>query len=457
MDFSLTDTIAAVATPQGEGGLAVVRVSGIVAFHIADEIFRGASLREAPTHTLHHGWLAAADGPIDEVVAAVFRAPRSYTAEDVVELSCHGGRLPAQRVLAALLAAGARLARPGEFTLRAFLNGRIDLVQAEAVAELIGARSEIAYRAALSRLAGGMSHSLLEWRELVADVLAEVEARVDFAEDVGGVELTPALLRRIGEAERALSLGASSAAWARALREGVQVAIAGPPNAGKSSLFNRLVGEERAIVTEIAGTTRDRVSATIEIEGALFTLSDTAGLRESDDLIEAKGIDRARAALEQSHVVVWVVDAAAAHCGTNGDRPPEGALAGKRVVVALNKLDLGVSAAGERFEDAMTRAHGEVVRASAESGDGVAELAAAIARAAGFEPGDTLASERQVLVMTRAAEALARARAQGEAAAPGEIVAVELNEALRALDELLGRCFDEDMLDRIFSRFCVGK
>ena len=459
LELALDDTIAAIATPAGEGGLAVVRVSGPRALEVAGAVFRGSvALTQVASHTLHHGWLgdaARSDERIDEVVAAVFRAPASYTREDVVELSCHGGRLPAQRTLAALLAAGARLAGPGEFTLRAFLNGRIDLVQAEAVAELIGARSDAMHRAALSRLAGEMSRDLRARREEIADLLAEVEARVDFAEDVGGIEVPAAVLQRIATARAGLDARLRGAAWARALREGVQVVIAGPPNAGKSSLFNRLVGEDRAIVTAVPGTTRDRVSATLELEGALFTLSDTAGLREGGDEVEVLGIERTRHALAESQVVVWVVDGSTALLAAS--LPPAGALAGKRAVVVLNKQDLGAAC----DEGALVAALGAdgcgVVRASARTGAGAEAVAAALVRAAGFEPGDVLASERQALVLARACEALARAGEQGGAGAPGEIVALELRDALRALEELLGMHASEDLLDRIFARFCVGK
>jgi tRNA modification GTPase len=456
MDLALDDTIAAIATPQGEGGLAVVRVSGPDALAIADRVFRGAPLSRAAASTLHHGWLEGGER-IDEAVAAVFRSPASYTREDVVELSCHGGRLPAQRALAALLAAGARLAGPGEFTLRAFLNGRIDLVQAEAVAELIGARSEAMHRAALARLAGELSRELRAHREELLEALAEVEARVDFAEDVGGVEVPPAVRGRIDAIAAALAACLRGAAWGRALREGVQVAIAGPPNAGKSSLFNRLVGEERAIVTPIPGTTRDRVSATVELEGALFTLSDTAGLREGGDEVETIGIERAYAALAESHVVLWVVDGSQPGIGPISERPPLDAFVGKRVVLAMNKHDLGAVANGAVLAAAIGAFRCELVHVSARSGEGVEAISAALVRAAGFEPGDVLASERQALVLRRACDALARASEQGAAGAPGEIVAIELREAITALEELLGLQPSEDLLDRIFSKFCVGK
>ncbi len=455
MDFALDDTIAAIATPPGEAGLAVVRVSGARALAVADAVFRGrAPLADAAGHTLHHGWLGAGER-VDEVVAAVFRAPASYTREDVVELSCHGGRLPARRALELLLAAGARAARPGEFTLRAFLGGRLDLVQAEAVAELIGARSDAAHRAALARLAGDLSSALRGELEALADLLAEVEARVDFAEDVGGIEVPEHVRAGITRVAAELAARRRGAAWARALREGVQVAIVGRPNAGKSSLFNRLVGEDRAIVTALPGTTRDRVSATVELQGALFTLSDTAGLRVAADEIEAHGIARARQALETSRLAIWVVDASVPADGE--DAQVAAALAGRAVVLALNKCDLPLANAGATVASWEALAADARVRTSAVTGAGVDELAASLVRVAGFEPGDLLASERQFEGLARACEALLRADAEAAGGAPGEIVAIELRAAMGELEELLGVRVSDDMLGRIFARFCVGK
>jgi len=455
MRLALDDTIAAIATPPGEAGLAVVRVSGPLALALADRVFRGrAPLAHAAGHTLHHGWLEG-EQRVDEVVAAIFRAPASYTREDVVEFSCHGGAMPARRTLELLLAAGARAAEPGEFTLRAFLNGRLDLVQAEAVAELIHARSDALHRAALARLAGELSRELRERLEAVADLVAEVEARVDFAEDVGGIEVPPAVIARIERERAELARRSSGAAWARALREGVQVAIVGRPNAGKSSLFNRLVGEERAIVTATPGTTRDRVSATVELQGALFTLSDTAGLREGGDEIEALGIERARRAVETSRVVLWVVDGSRPAALADASLAP--ALAGKRVLLALNKRDLGVRLEPAALLSALAAERADAVTVSALTGEGVAETQLALARVAGFEPGDVLASERQAHTLERACAALARAADEGRRGAPGEIVALELRESLAALEELLGVRVSDDLLERVFSRFCVGK
>jgi tRNA modification GTPase len=398
------------------------------------------------------------EGCIDEVVVALFRAPHSYTREDVVEISCHGGAMPARRMLAALLACGARLARPGEFTLRAFLNGRIDLAQAEAVADLIHAETMAAHELALSQLAGELSRRLEVVSERVADALAEVEARVDFAEDVGGIEVPPHVSAAIAEAERALAELLAGADYARAVREGLRVPIVGRPNVGKSSLFNALLGEERAIVTAVPGTTRDRVSEAIEVAGVRVTLSDLAGLRESREPVEAIGIERAREALESAPVALWVVNGAEPLASE--DRWIAERLRAKRVLVALNKRDLPALTRDEHVTALLDGEPRRVVAVSAARREGLEELRAALAELLGAKGGGqaaALGNVRHAEALGRAHAALAQAGAAATRGAPGEIVALELRESLAAIGEVTGRSVGEDLLDRIFSRFCIGK
>ena len=473
--LSLGDTIAAAATGGGPAGLAVVRVSGPGALGVADAVFRGATaLSAAPTHTLHHGWAVApptragpalarlepsAGATLDEVVVAVFRAPRSYTREDVVEFSCHGGEWSARRLLASLLASGARLAGPGEFTLRAFLNGRLDLAQAEAVADVIHAATSRAHELALSQLKGELSARLEAIGERLADAVAEVEARVDFAEDVGGIEVPAHVVAAIEAVDRELAELLAASSFARAVREGLRVPLVGRPNVGKSSLFNALVGEDRAIVAAVPGTTRDRVSETIDLEGIRVTLSDTAGLRATPEPVEALGIARTERAIEEGAAVLWVVDGSAPLC--DEDHSVAARLKGRRITIALNKRDRpGVV----RVEEAQALAggHAPVVAVSATRGEGVDELRATLACELGLESGErslavAVSTPRHIEALERAKEALGRGITAARAAAPGEIVALELGEALRAIGEVTGRAASEDLLERIFSRFCIGK
>ena len=470
MSLVLDDTIAALATAPGAAGLAVIRVSGGSAVSVAEAVFQGAVLAEAPSHTLHHGWViwprgrAAPGGRtpgtrLDEVVAAIFRAPRSYTREDVVELSCHGGEQSTGSVLAALYAAGARPARPGEFTLRAFLNGRLDLAQAEAVADLIHASTDRARQMALSQLAGALSERLRTLTDRIADAAAEVEARVDFAEDVGGVEVPPHVRTAIAELAGELEDWLASAPYARAVRDGARVAIVGRPNVGKSSLFNALVGEERAIVAPLPGTTRDRVSETLEVEGIRLSLSDTAGLRETVDSIEAQGVLRAEEALDSAVAAIWVVDGSCALSAE--DRALAARLAGRRVVAVRNKQDLSPAFPAADLA-ALLPGGTPALSTSARTGEGIHELRRALAELLGANAREgaeaaAVGNPRHIEALGRAKEAMERAAKEAAEGAPGEIVALELREGLAAISEVTGGAVGEDLLERIFSRFCIGK
>lgn len=472
----LDDTIAAIATAPGAAGLAVVRVSGAEALRIGDAVFRSGALghpvsgtlAEAAGHTLHHGWVFDPERPeraLDEVVAAVFKSPRSYTGEDTVEFSCHGGAVPARRVLEALRSAGARSAGPGEYTLRAFLRGRLDLAQAEAVADLVHAETESAGDLALAQLSGALSARLAAIEERITDAAAEVEARVDFAEDVGGIETPPHVRAAIAAVLAELDALLAGAPWARAVREGVRVPMVGLPNAGKSSLFNALLGEDRAIVTPEPGTTRDRVSERIELAGVAVTLSDTAGVRLATNPVEAMGVARALAALEGAALVLWVVDGTMPY-DEEGDDMLRAALAGKRVLLALTKRDLLAppASAPVTADEVLARIPGSEARAVSVSSvtlEGLDELREAFAALLGAAAAGGLAgavsNPRHTDALTRAREALARADEQAAKGAPGEIVALELREALSAVGEVTGRGAGAELLDRIFARFCIGK
>jgi tRNA modification GTPase len=434
------DTIAAVATPAGRGGIGIVRVSGPSAPDIARSL---TGRKPEPGKVMVCAFRDARGELLDEGIALYFKAPRSYTGEDVLELHGHGGPVVMQTLLGAVLDAGARLAEPGEYTRRAFLNGRLDLAQAEAVTDLIDAASREAARSALRSLAGEFSAALGALGAGLTELRALTEATLDFPEE----ELDP-LYRADAEAHLARLRAALEDVLAKSrqgslLRSGVQVVLAGRPNVGKSSLLNRLAGEERAIVTPVPGTTRDALREPVQIEGVPILLVDTAGLRESRDEVERLGMERTERELARADVVLVVLEAGRPQAP---DQPlPEGA----RQIRVLNKIDL--------LRDAAPGQSGDEVRVSAKTGAGLDALRAAILEAAGWQA----RGESVFLARERHLRALGRARKHLEAAAGlanrWELFAEELRLAQEALGEITGRVSADDLLGEIFSRFCIGK
>lgn len=384
MEFVQGDTIAAISTPAGEAGISVIRISGPEALEVAGRVFRGVF--PAESHSVAYGHVAdpSSGETLDEVLLTVFRAPRSYTREDVVEIGCHGGAVVARRVLRAVMRAGARAAGPGEFTARAFLHGRIDLSQAEAVLDLVRSRTGSAAAAALSQVRGGLSSEVRDVRLGIVDMAAWIEAGIDFPDEVGdppAQEIGRRLADAIGCIERLLKTGEKG----RVLREGLRVALAGRPNVGKSSLLNALLREERAIVTDIPGTTRDVIEESADISGVPVVLVDMAGVRETCDTIERIGVERARSEIAGAGVVVVVLDDSEGV--TPGDeRVVREVCAGPQpVVIAVNKVDLGHGGIGERdVEGLLGQRHTVkgVVRVSARTGEGLEGLEHAILSAA---------------------------------------------------------------------------
>ncbi len=448
------DTIVAPATAPGEAALAVIRLSGKKSFAIANSVFQGGvKISEAPSHTIHHGFIVdpASKEKIDEVLVSVFRAPKSYTAEDSVEISCHGGRAVVSAVVEALVRAGARAAQPGEFTQRAFLNGRIDLAQAEAVADLISAQSEASRRASLEQLEGHLSKKVNFLRESLLDVLAEVEANLDFPEE--GIEPQRAgqistTLTGVISQVRAL---AKSFKEGRVLREGYSVVIAGRPNVGKSSLLNALLEKERAIVTPVPGTTRDTIEEWALFSGVPVRLVDTAGLRERGGKIEKEGMRRTEEAIQKSDLVLLMLDASQKL--NDEDRQLLGKYQGRKQLLLYNKVDLLPQ------KPATVESNGSLY-ISATLGTGLDRLKEKIARMAV----PSFGTEQVLVTSARHKEALAkgfvyllRARRGLERGKGLELVAFELRRAVDALGEITGAIVTEDILGRVFSKFCVGK
>lgn len=453
-----TDTIAAVATPIGEGGIAVIRVSGPESLAIVQRCFEssnGRMLNEIPTHSVLHGEIRQDGRCLDEVLATVFRAPRSYTCEDTVEIGCHGGMIVTRLVLEAVLASGARLAMPGEFTQRAFLNGRLDLAQAEAVNDLIHARSELAASAAAAQLRGSLSVRIEAIRDVLMHVLAHVEAHIDFPDEDIAPETGARLLERLDSGSAELDALLATAWEGRVLRQGLKLAIIGRPNAGKSSLLNRLLGFERAIVTPMAGTTRDTIEESANIRGIPIVLVDTAGLRESADTIELEGMRRSRLAAEDADLVIHVLDGGLPLEQADVTLLEEGVGSDRRLIV-VNKMDL------QRQLVLPGASVGNALWISCETGEGLDELKAQIEKV--VWSGAVVGKRLDVAVNVRQQDALRRARlAVNEArlALAGElgleVVALELRVATGAVGEVVGKTGTEDLLDQIFSTFCLGK
>lgn len=439
-----TDTIAALATPPGRGGIAIVRVTGADAEEMLRRFFQPARKTQAlESHRLMYGAIHDDGGAVDDCMAVLMRAPRSYTREDVAEFHLHGGEYVAQRMLRALWAAGVRPAEAGEFTQRAFLNGRLDLSRAEAVMQLISATGQRAHQAALRDLRGGASAFVLEAQRQLVDILAGVAAALDYPEEVEEEEAVADLLPRIRSLAGTLRAACDERA-ARWLETGMEVAIAGRPNVGKSSLLNLLLGEERAIVTEEAGTTRDIVRGTAQIGGLRVNFSDTAGIRDSDQQVERIGIQRARAAMEAADLVLLVLDQALPMSAEDGALLRS--LQGRPHLVVLNKSDLPAQAGLPQ---------GLLI--SARTGEGVAALRQAIADHAGQPDEGGLHAARHMRLAADAARSLDDAAGAMNAGDPLDLCAVHLSEALRTLGQITGDEVTEELLDQVFSTFCVGK
>jgi len=452
------DTIVAPATPPGEGGVGIVRLSGPQAEAQLAAAFRGRTVPAAmQSHHLYHGRLCRRDGtPIDEVLTVVMRAPHSYTGEDVIEVHCHGGNQQLRSVLDLFLAGGARLARPGEFTQRAFLNGRLDLAQAEAVAALIGARSDQAARAALAQLDGRLSQQLRRFTVELRELLLLLEAHIDFPDDDLGRLDQSAVTARAQAVQVAMTSLLLTFDAGRALREGVNVLILGRPNVGKSSLLNALLGEARAIVTEIPGTTRDTVEEQLVLGGIPLRLIDTAGVRETRDPIEEEGVRRAREKAQSADLVLLVLDGGQPLSAE--DRMAMALAPAERTVLVRNKSDLPPAiAAGE------LAAFPRQVAVSVRSGSGLDALQTALiahfSGAGGGEAADgvMLSERRHRDALGAALAVLDRFLAAQAAADPLECLAFELREALAELGQITGETTPDAILEQIFSRFCIGK
>ena len=442
------DTIVAPATPTG-GAIAIVRISGSEAIAVAERLFRGRSpLSEAAGRTVHYGSIHAGERLVDEVLVTLFRAPHSYTGEDSVEISCHGSAYIVSEILRLALEAGARMASPGEFTLRAFLAGKLDLAQAEAVADLIASSSRAAHAMATNQMRGGYSEELGGLRDKLVHLTSLLELELDFSEEDVEFADRQALRRTMEQIGCEIDRLRSSFSLGNAIKEGVAVAIVGAPNVGKSTLLNRLLNEERAMVSEIAGTTRDVIEERANIGGVLFRFLDTAGIRTTGDRLERMGIERTMESIRRAQVIIRLVDARRMdEAMPEFEVRPE-----QRVLTVVNKMD----AAPEEF-----RVPEGALGISARQGDGIEALCEALRSTVdteGLYHGDAVVSNsRHYEALTAARESLGRALAGMDEGLPADLLSEEIRPVIRHLGEITGQITTDEILGNIFSKFCIGK
>ena len=461
----ISDTICAVSTPHGKGGIAVVRVSGPDALPTVMKSWKGANLAAAPSHTLHFGRIDYPDWEtLDEVVASVFRAPHSFTGEDVVELSCHGSTWVQSQIVALLIANGCRAAEGGEFTRRAFLNRKLDLSQAEAIADVIASSSRAAHRIAVSQMRGGFSRMLSALREKLLEFVSLIELELDFSEEEVEFADRTRLVALAEDINATLSRLADSFAIGNAIKNGIPVAIVGEPNAGKSTLLNRLLHDDKALVSDIRGTTRDAIEDTIDLGGLTFRFIDTAGIRQTDDTIESMGIERTFKKISEAGIVLWMIDATQPL-----DNIPAVAAdilprtKGKTLIAVVNKID--------RLDpDTLASVHKAIEKAtpstraafiSAKCDIDVDRLEQMLLEAAQIPDNDpdavVVANARHYDALVHARDAIQRAIAGLKAGISGDFAAQDIRECMHYLGEITGEITTDEVLGSIFSRFCIGK
>ncbi len=464
-DFLCEDTIAAIGTPIGKGAIGIVRISGKEALSILRSMFRrksGEKVEKFEERRMHYGVVVDRHGePIDYVLAVYMKAPKSFTGEDVVEIHSHGGIVVVRKILREVLSRGARLAEPGEFTMRAFLNGKIDLTQAEAINQLIEAKSELSAKVALKQLEGALSNRIREIRDFLLETKAYIEAAVDFPEEEIEIIESGRVRERLLKAAKRIEELLKTYREGMLIKEGIKVAIAGRPNVGKSSLLNTLLQEERAIVTEIPGTTRDVIEETITFKGLPLRLIDTAGIREAEDRVERIGIERSLEKLKEADVVLFLID------GSKGFTEEDEKILSQvrkrdNLILVINKKDLGLKF---RCKETWKLGIEKCVEISAKTGEGIDRLAELITEMVMLEPEAVLGGNEVVITSERHRELLEKARESIEKAIKTieegiespEFLSLDIDDALKALGEIVGEVTTEDMYDIIFSRFCIGK
>ncbi len=455
------DTIAAIATAMAPSGIGIVRVSGPDAVEIADRVYRSKGgkkkLSQVPSHTIHYGFIVDDEKVIDEVMVLIMRGPNSYTKEDSVEIDCHGGPLVMQKILNTLIKKGARPAEPGEFTKRAFLNGRIDLSSAEAVIDLINSKNEFARESSLSQVQGAVEKKVSSLRSVILEETAFIEAALDDPEHYSLDGYDKKIARVTDELIEETEKLIHSAGNGSLLKEGINTVIVGKPNAGKSSLLNLLVGREKAIVTDIAGTTRDVIEEQIRLKGLMLNITDTAGIRDSEDKIEQIGVEKAKGLMEQADLILYVVDSSVPL--DENDEEIISSLEGKAAIILLNKSDLSPVITEEMLQKRLSQ---RILPISAKMQTGTDLLEEAIEEMffhgeISFNDEIYITNERQLLCLKNALEALKLVKEGINLQMPEDFLSIDLQNAYEALGQITGESIGEDLINEIFSKFCMGK
>ncbi|CCY46124.1 tRNA modification GTPase MnmE [Firmicutes bacterium CAG:822] len=449
----MDDTIAAISTAQGVGAISIIRVSGTDAIKIVNKIFSNKKFLNAPSHTIHYGYIMDGDERIDEVLVTIMRAPKTFTKEDIVEINAHGGIMTTDKILELLLVNGCRLAEPGEFTKRAFLNGRIDLTEAEGVMDLINSKTDISRKIALNQVGGKVSSMISDLRDELAGIIANIEVNIDYPEYEDIEEMTIEKINsNLSELESKIDKILKESKNGEILTNGIKTAIVGKPNVGKSSLLNRLIGEDKAIVTDIQGTTRDSIEATLRIDNLILNLIDTAGIRKTEDVVESIGVDKSLKLIDEADLILFVVNYNEKL--SHDDLVILDKLKDKNYITIVNKTDLDKKIDDDKLSN--------VVYVSALNDDNIDEIGNKIKKLFNLEKIETtdltyLTSARSGAILRKVLDSVKAVRKGIEENYPIDMVEIDLKDIWNLLGEIIGESYDEELLDQLFSRFCVGK
>ena len=449
----MEDTIAAISTAQGIGAISIIRVSGAFAIKIVSKIFSNKKFYDAPSHTIHYGYIMDGDEKIDEVLVTIMRSPKTFTKEDIVEINAHGGIMTTDKILELLLVNGCRLAEPGEFTKRAFLNGRIDLTEAEGVMDLINSKTDISRKIALNQVGGKVSNMISRLRDELAGIIANIEVNIDYPEYEDIEEMTIEKINsNLSELEDKIDKILKESKNGEVLTHGIKTVIIGKPNVGKSSLLNRLIGEDKAIVTDIRGTTRDSVEATLRVDNLILNLIDTAGIRKTDDVVESIGVDKSLKLIDEADLILFVVNYNEKL--SHEDLVILDRLKGKNYITIVNKTDLEKKIDDDKLSN--------VVYVSALNDKNIDEIGNKIKKLFNLEKIETtdltyLTSARSQSILRKVLGSVKAVRKGIEENYPIDMVEIDLKDIWNLLGEIIGESYDEELLDQLFSRFCVGK